>query len=68
MEIHHCKHHATYVANYNKAAEGLLDALEKGDVEKVTSAQSAIKFNGGGMSRKSRRIYSLRMHGWCVCS
>uniref|UniRef100_A0A7S0BPF6 Superoxide dismutase n=1 Tax=Rhodosorus marinus TaxID=101924 RepID=A0A7S0BPF6_9RHOD len=48
MEIHHSKHHATYVANYNKAAEGLLDALEKGDVEKVTSAQSAIKFNGGG--------------------
>eukprot|EP00188_Purpureofilum_apyrenoidigerum_P002102 Plantae.Rhodophyta-Purpureofilum_apyrenoidigerum.ctg22545.p2 GENE.Plantae.Rhodophyta-Purpureofilum_apyrenoidigerum.ctg22545~~Plantae.Rhodophyta-Purpureofilum_apyrenoidigerum.ctg22545.p2 ORF type:complete len:241 (+),score=47.40 Plantae.Rhodophyta-Purpureofilum_apyrenoidigerum.ctg22545:101-724(+) len=48
MELHHSKHHATYVANYNKAAEQLSDALASGDVAKVVEAQSAIKFNGGG--------------------
>ena len=48
MELHHSKHHQTYVTNYNKAAEQLTNALAKGDVESVVSAQSAIKFNGGG--------------------
>ena len=48
MQLHHSKHHNTYVTNYNKAVEELLDAQTKGDTSKICSLQSAIKFNGGG--------------------
>ncbi|KAM7274923.1 hypothetical protein ACFE04_016789 [Oxalis oulophora] len=48
MQIHHQKHHQTYVTNYNKALEQLDDAINKGDASSVVKLQSAIKFNGGG--------------------
>ncbi|GLC43179.1 hypothetical protein PLESTM_001439500 [Pleodorina starrii] len=48
MELHHTKHHAAYVANLNKALEQQAEAEAKGDVSKIISLQSAIKFNGGG--------------------
>ncbi|XP_074280526.1 superoxide dismutase [Mn], mitochondrial isoform X2 [Silene latifolia] len=48
MQIHHQKHHQTYVTNYNKALEQLHEASEKGDASAVVKLQSAIKFNGGG--------------------
>uniref|UniRef100_A0A0D9WF23 Superoxide dismutase n=1 Tax=Leersia perrieri TaxID=77586 RepID=A0A0D9WF23_9ORYZ len=48
MRLHHSKHHATYVANYNKALEQLDSAVSKGDAPAVVHLQSAIKFNGGG--------------------
>ncbi|KAF0927383.1 hypothetical protein E2562_032473 [Oryza meyeriana var. granulata] len=48
MRLHHQKHHATYVANYNKALEQLDAAIAKGDAPAVVHLQSAIKFNGGG--------------------
>ncbi|KAJ6348626.1 hypothetical protein OIU77_006242 [Salix suchowensis] len=48
MQIHHQKHHQTYITNYNKALEQLHHAIEKGDSSSVVKLQSAIKFNGGG--------------------
>ena len=48
MELHHKKHHATYVANYNATMEKVLDAQAKGDVSGQLSLQGALKFNGGG--------------------
>ncbi|KAL6865025.1 hypothetical protein ACP4OV_016176 [Aristida adscensionis] len=48
MRLHHQKHHATYVANYNKALEQLDAAASKGDASAVVQLQGAIKFNGGG--------------------
>eukprot|EP00750_Incisomonas_marina_P005629 INCI14055.3.p1 GENE.INCI14055.3~~INCI14055.3.p1 ORF type:complete len:226 (+),score=49.21 INCI14055.3:345-1022(+) len=48
MEIHHSKHHATYVANYNAAMETYADAEARGDVATMIALQGAIKFNGGG--------------------
>jgi Fe-Mn family superoxide dismutase len=48
MRLHHQKHHATYVANYNKALEQLDAAVAKGDASAVVQLQGAIKFNGGG--------------------
>lgn len=48
MNLHYNKHHATYVANLNKAIEQLAEAEQKGDVAAQIALQSAIKFNGGG--------------------
>ncbi|XP_057415712.1 superoxide dismutase [Mn], mitochondrial-like [Lotus japonicus] len=48
MQIHHQKHHQTYITNYNKALEQLQDAIAKSDSSAVVKLQSAIKFNGGG--------------------
>lgn len=48
MQLHHQKHHQTYVTNYNKALEQLHDAVAKADSSTIVKLQSAIKFNGGG--------------------
>ncbi|CAJ0596090.1 unnamed protein product [Cylicocyclus nassatus] len=48
MQLHHSKHHATYVNGLNTAEEKLHEALAKGNVKEVISLQPALKFNGGG--------------------
>jgi len=48
MEIHHSKHHNTYVANLNGALEQLDAAASSGDVSAIIGLQGALKFNGGG--------------------
>lgn len=48
MELHHGKHHNTYVTNLNAAEEALSNALSKNDVKGTIASQAAIKFNGGG--------------------
>ncbi|XP_066139646.1 superoxide dismutase [Mn] 1, mitochondrial [Euwallacea fornicatus] len=48
MNLHHSKHHQTYVTNLNTAEEKLKVAVEKGDVGTQISLAPAIKFNGGG--------------------
>lgn len=55
MEIHHGKHHATYVANFNKALEGhpewqnrpIEEILSKID-QVPESIRTAVRNNGGG--------------------
>ena len=47
VEIHHAKHHQTYVNNYNNLIPTLEEAVKKGDTEKIISLGSALKFNGG---------------------
>uniref|UniRef100_A0A914BWM7 Superoxide dismutase n=1 Tax=Acrobeloides nanus TaxID=290746 RepID=A0A914BWM7_9BILA len=48
MQIHHQKHHATYVSNLNQAEEKTQEALAKGDIRAAIGFQGALKFNGGG--------------------
>jgi Fe-Mn family superoxide dismutase len=48
MEIHHSKHHNTYVTNLNVALEKLDAAVSAGDVSGIIGLQGALKFNGGG--------------------
>uniref|UniRef100_A0A146SDN7 Superoxide dismutase [Mn], mitochondrial n=1 Tax=Fundulus heteroclitus TaxID=8078 RepID=A0A146SDN7_FUNHE len=48
MQLHHSKHHATYVNNLNVTEEKYQEALAKGDVSAQVALQPALKFNGGG--------------------
>ena len=48
MEIHHSKHHNTYVTNFNAATEKLAVAVAEENVTAIVAAQAAVKFNGGG--------------------
>ncbi|VDM70586.1 unnamed protein product [Strongylus vulgaris] len=48
MQLHHQKHHATYVNGLNTCEEKIQEALSKGKVEEAIALQPALKFNGGG--------------------
>ncbi|PQQ19181.1 superoxide dismutase [Prunus yedoensis var. nudiflora] len=48
MQLHHQKHHQTYVTNFNNALEHLDQAMAKGHSPTIVKLQSVIKFNGGG--------------------
>ncbi|CAG0883265.1 unnamed protein product [Darwinula stevensoni] len=48
MQLHHSKHHATYVTNLNVAEEKMFEAANKKDVTAMVTLQPALKFNGGG--------------------
>jgi Fe-Mn family superoxide dismutase len=48
MEIHHSKHHAAYVNNFNAAFKKLTAAEQGDNLDEVLALQQALKFNGGG--------------------
>eukprot|EP00040_Diaphanoeca_grandis_P038554 m.256751 g.256751 ORF g.256751 m.256751 type:complete len:229 (-) comp34662_c0_seq1:226-912(-) len=48
MELHHAKHHNTYVVGLNAAEEKYKAAESSDDVTAQIALQAAIKFNGGG--------------------
>jgi len=48
MELHHQKHHQTYVNNLNAAEEQLEEAKCKSDTTKIIQLAPALRFNGGG--------------------
>uniref|UniRef100_UPI00398F6E1C superoxide dismutase [Mn], mitochondrial isoform X1 n=2 Tax=Pristiophorus japonicus TaxID=55135 RepID=UPI00398F6E1C len=48
MQLHHNKHHATYVNNLNVTEEKYAESLAKGDVTTQIALQPALRFNGGG--------------------
>ncbi len=48
MELHHSKHHQTYVNGFNAALEKYQNAESKGDIATTIALQGALKFNGGG--------------------
>ncbi|MDA0566558.1 superoxide dismutase [Streptomonospora sp. S1-112] len=48
MELHHDKHHATYVSGANTALEKLAEAREKNDLSTVNLHQKNLAFNLAG--------------------
>jgi len=48
MQLHHSKHHQTYINNLNVAEDKLAEASAKNDVSAIIGLQGALKFNGGG--------------------
>jgi Fe-Mn family superoxide dismutase len=48
MELHHDKHHATYVSGANTALEKMADARDKGTFDSVNLLEKNLAFNLGG--------------------
>ncbi|WP_425571724.1 superoxide dismutase, partial [Paeniglutamicibacter antarcticus] len=53
MELHHSKHHATYVAGANTALEQLAEAREKGEFGNVSKLSKDLAFHLGGHTNHS---------------
>ncbi|CAO2657236.1 Nn.00g033620.m01.CDS01 [Neocucurbitaria sp. VM-36] len=48
MELHHSKHHQTYITNLNAALKSQTEAIHASDITSQVALQQAIKFNAGG--------------------
>ena len=53
MELHHSKHHQTYVNSYNDAAEKYAAAEAKDNIQGKIALQPLINFHGGGHTNHS---------------
>ncbi len=53
MELHHSKHHQTYVDGANKALENIDKAREAGDLATINQFEKDLSFNLGGHTNHS---------------
>ncbi|GMG01233.1 unnamed protein product [Aspergillus oryzae var. brunneus] len=62
MEIHHQKHHQTYITNLNAALSAQSTALAANNIPQLINLQQKIKFNGGGHINHSLFWKNLAPH------
>jgi Fe-Mn family superoxide dismutase len=48
MELHHSKHHQTYITNLNAALKAQVEAVHTSDITSQVALQQNIKFSAGG--------------------
>jgi Fe-Mn family superoxide dismutase len=63
MELHHDKHHATYVAGANAALDALAEARESGDLAAVNLHEKNLAFNLGGHTNHTVFWHNLSPDG-----
>ena len=64
MELHHDKHHATYVNSYNTQIEKLQEAEAKSDIAAQIAIQPLINFHGGQSAPHLQAIHEhAEIHG-----
>jgi Fe-Mn family superoxide dismutase len=63
MELHHDKHHATYVAGANAALDALAAARESGDLAAVNLHEKNLAFNLGGHTNHTVFWHNLSPDG-----
>ncbi|MFC8800665.1 superoxide dismutase [Promicromonospora sp. NPDC057138] len=63
MELHHDKHHATYVAGANAALDALAQARESGDLAAVNLHEKNLAFNLGGHTNHTVFWHNLSPDG-----
>ncbi len=63
MELHHDKHHATYVAGANTAVENIKAAREAGDLSKINQLSKDLAFNLGGHTNHTMFWQNLSPNG-----
>lgn len=50
MELHHSKHHNTYVTSFNNATEQMAEARRKENIQTQIALQPLINFHGGALA------------------
>ena len=63
MELHHSKHHQTYVNGANTTLDLLAEAREKGDFANINRLQKDLAFNLGGHTNHSIFLTNLSPNG-----
>lgn len=65
MELHHEKHHKTYVDKANETLEQMDEARQKKDFSRIASLEKSLAFNlSGQQGRREHRLDGPRGPGW----
>lgn len=63
MELHHSKHHQTYVNSFNAATDAFAEAQHAGNTKAAAAQAPLLNFHGGGHVNHSLFWENLAPHG-----